>query len=551
MTSVWVNDKSWGLAWTEHEKLGQGGQGVTHRVHHNESDSIGCLKKLSKQNDAERRLRFFREATAYDTCQHALIPSLLASNAHNHADPEHKLFLVTEFIPGPTLSKRIEEVGPLSWNDGAILTVELLKAVVYVHANDWVHRDIKSDNIILRNGDVTAPVLLDFGLCYKEGIANTLNTEHGQEIGNRFLRLPELSIGSISKRDERSDLAFIGGILFYVLTGTLPATLQDADGNMPHQRKDALARLTSIAGGITPRLLDFLDRCFNPTISKRHPTALSMLSALESLLVPSGEPESEPEGDLAFIRKHLDRESIVEQQQLGANCQAVYRAINQIVNVIVVELNGQFVRTQGGMQQKGASVHTNLGVAQSDNHENRFSPRWEIDVQGSEIVLRTSSNFICRLDAHKPDLNGDFSADVRAHLLKGIRGLIEAPTQQVVYRGFFKTTPFATLKEALTEAKRVDRRVFAVLYDDKHRLLSKLDHTLGYFMEYEATKNLVNENFVVAIVPVIDGMHLVPAGTLEIARWFLLDKNGELLIQKDVSANPDEGLKEVTRLAVM
>ena len=551
MTKVWVDDRKWELEWTGHEELGQGGQGVTRRVERNETGSTGCLKLLSKQKDAERRLRFFREATAYDTCQHPLIPRLLASNAQNHVDLGCKLFIVTEFIPGPTLSQRIEERGALSWADGSTLTLALLNVVAYVHANEWVHRDIKSDNIILKGGEVAAPVLLDFGLSYKEGVADTLNTEHGQEIGNRFLRLPDLSIGSMSKRDERSDLAFVGGILFYVLTGILPATLQDADGNLPHQRKDALSRLSAVSGVATPRLLDFFDRCFNPVIYRRYSNAKAMLSALESLLVPSGERASQVEADLEFIKNHLGRDSVVELQQLGANCQAVYEVMDRVVSSVVAELNGRFVRSQGGMQQRGASVHTNLGVAQSDNHETRFSPRWEIDVQGSEIVVRSSSDFDFRLDALRPDLTGEFSAEVRGHLLTGVRGLIEGPTRQVVFRGFFRTTPFASLADALAEAKRIDRRVFVVLFDDKHRQLSKLDHALGYFMEYEATKNLVHENFVTAIVPVADGKHLVPAGSLEVARWFLLNKEGEVLGQRDVSANPDEGLKAVSRLISM
>ena len=149
------------------------------------------------------------------------------------------------------------------------------------------------------------------------------------------------------------------------------------------------------------------------------------------------------------------------------------------------------------------------------------------------------------------DLDGDFGASVRAHILQGVRGLIEAPARQVVYRGFFRTTPFATLAEALAEAKRIDRRVFVVLYDDKHRQLSKLDFTLGYFMEHEATKTVVHEQFVVAVVPVSEGKHLAPAGALEVARWFLLDKEGEILAQRDVCANPDEGLKVVNSLTAM
>lgn len=551
MSNVWVDDKKWELAWTGREELGQGGQGVTRRVEHNETGAVGCMKLLSKQRDAERRLRFFREATAYDTCLHPLIPRLIASNAHNHADPDCKLFLVTEFIPGPTLSKRIEEGGPLSWEEGLNLTLELLKAVVYIHDKEWVHRDIKSDNIILKNGVIAAPVLLDFGLSYKDGVADTLNTEHGQEIGNRFLRLPELSIGSMSKRDERSDLAFVGGILFYVLTRMLPATLQDANGNMPHQREEALAKLSVLVEGTTPRLLDFFDRCFNPAINRRHPNAKSMLSALEALLSPGGEPGPSAEDDLAFIRDHLGRDSIVELQQLGENCQAAYRTIDRVVNAIVAELNGQFVRTQGGMQQRGASVHTNLGVAQSDNHEVRFSPRWEIEVQGAEIVVRSSSDYIFRLNALKPDLDGDFSSSVRAHLLKGVRGLIEAPARQVVFRGFFKSTPLATLDEALAEAKRIERRVFVVLFDDKHHLLSRLDYSLGNFMEYEATKTIVHTHFVVAVVPLSNSGGLVTSGQLEVARWFLLDKGGEILDQRDVYANANEGLKVVTGLTDM
>jgi serine/threonine protein kinase len=551
MIKVWGDEKKWELVWSGHEELGRGGQGVTRRVEQNETGAIGCLKLLSKQKDAERRLRFFREATAYDTCQHPQIPRLLGSNAHNHEDPDHKLFLVTEFIPGPTLSKRIEEGGQLSWEDGGSLTLELLKTVAYIHDNEWIHRDIKPDNIILRDGKIAAPVLLDFGLSYKNGVADTLKTEHGQELGNRFLRLPDLAIGSMSKRDERSDLAFVGGILFYVLTGMLPATLQDANGDMPHQRKDALVELSALTEAKGPRMLDFFDRCFNPAINRRYPNARSMLSALEALLVPGDTPESAPEDDLNFIRGHLDRDSIVELQQLGANCKATYRTMDQVVNAMVAELNGQFVRTQSGLQQRGASIHTGLGLAQSDNHEIRFSPLWEIEVQGSEIVVRSSSDYIFRLDAFKPELDGAFSASVRAHLLKGVRGLIEAPTKHVIYRGFFRSTPFATLREALEEARRIDRRVFVVLYDEKHRELSKLDHKLGYFMGHEATKSRVYENFVVAIVPVSDEKHLVPPGVLEVARWFLLDKEGKILDQKDVHGNPDEGLKTVTRLATM
>jgi serine/threonine protein kinase len=550
MTELWINEAKWEREWEGHEILGQGGQGVTRRVENRNTGQVGCVKILSKQNDKERRMRFAREATAYDTCSHPLIPRLLVSNAHNHADTDYKLFLVTEYVCGPTLTQLIDEKERIDWIDGLKLTIALLGVVKYLHDNDWVHRDIKPDNIILRDRDVTAPVLLDFGLSYKEDIAETLDTEHGQEMGNRFLRLPELSIGSTTKRDDRSDLSFIGGILFYVLTGTLPATLQDSEGRMPHQRPVCFAQLSRIAGAAAPVLFDFLDRCFNPVLIRRHANAASMQAILETLLNCDVSYASGPDDDLAFIKSHLTRDSVVEVQLLGANCQGVYGVIDRIVGQLVRELNGRYVRTQGGMQQRGASVHTNLGVAQADNHEIRFSPRWEIDVRGSEIVVGSSSNFQFRLDAIAPDMGGEFSSNVKSHILKGIRGLIEAPAQQVVYRGFFKETPSASLPEALSEASRVGKRVFAVLYDDKHAQLSKLDYTLGNFMEYEETKQLVLEQFVVALIPVSDALHLIPSGMLETARWFLLGADGSILGQEDVYANPTEGLKVVKTLAI-
>ncbi|PKO30871.1 MAG: hypothetical protein CVU36_08225 [Betaproteobacteria bacterium HGW-Betaproteobacteria-9] len=394
-------------------------------------------------------------------------------------------------------------------------------------------------------------MLLDFGLSYKDGVAGTLNTEHGQEMGNRFLRLPELSVGSTGKRDERSDLAFVGGILFYVLTGTVPAMLQDAEGKMPHQRTEAVVQLSSLAGSTTQKLLNFFDRCFNPVIERRHANAKSMQTALQRLLLPPTTTESSLEDDLSFIKGHLERGSVIEQQEISANCRMVFDTMNDIVKRLAATLGKKYVHTQGKLERKGASTRMNLGIAESDHHENRFSPHWEIDVQGSEIVVRSSSDFLFRLDALNPDVEGDFRERLQAHLVKGVRGLIETPAHQVIYRGFFRSTPFARLSEAMEEARRVKRNIFVVLFDDKHHQYSKLDHKLGYFMGLEATKNLVHERLVIAVVPVSSATHLVSSGTLELAQWFLLDKEGNVLGSREVQANPNEGLKVVKDLVAM
>lgn len=106
----------------------------------------------------------------------------------------------------------------------------------------------------------------------------------------------------------------------------------------------------------------------------------------------------------------------------------------------------------------------------------------------------------------------------------------------------------------LEKAKRVaeERRIpmFVVIYDARHPQKSKLDYSLGYFMEYQTTKNLVNENFVQVLLDSSrpGAADLVPADDpLENCRLVVLTPDGRILRSEGVYANPDEGLKRVRK----
>ncbi len=233
---LWVESIKWDDEWEKVADFQGGGQGSVKQVRNKKSGDIAFLKVLSRQNVPERRARFFREATAYSTFQHPSIPALIQSNAHSHTNLDYKLFIITEFIQGPTLKTLVDKSGPFQFEEASSVLFQLIEVVYYYHDRNWVHRDIKPDNIILKNSDANKPVLVDFGLGYKDGITEDFQTEHGQEIGNRFIRLPELAAGSPLKQDVRSDIAFLGGVFFYLLSGIAPFSLIDAEGRMPHQR---------------------------------------------------------------------------------------------------------------------------------------------------------------------------------------------------------------------------------------------------------------------------------------------------------------------------
>ena len=113
---------------------------------------------------------------------------------------------------------------------------------------------------------------------------------------------------------------------------------------------------------------------------------------------------------------------------------------------------------------------------------------------------------------------------------------------------FFLNPPFDNLKAALSKSRERNMPVFTVIYDNDHPTRSKLSYSLGYFMEYQTTKRLVDEYFVAAVVPIhqADARKLIPEDDpLENCRLVVIRPDGHVLYSEGVYANPDEGLKRV------
>ena len=90
--------------------------------------------------------------------------------------------------------------------------------------------------------------------------------------------------------------------------------------------------------------------------------------------------------------------------------------------------------------------------------------------------------------------------------------------------------------------------MFAVIYDEKHPKQSKLNFSLGYFMEYHTTKKLVDEYFVTVLLKASDkeANKLIPEDDpLENCLWVVMKADGQIIRREGVYANPDEGLKRV------
>jgi len=272
--------KSWeAKGWRFIRDIGAGGHGTIKLVLRADTQTQYALKGLQRKSDRDRRERLKREVDSLRRLKHPRI-SMLVDHNTEELDSETELYLVTEFIEGEHLGSRVKTAGHIALAESIKLISEILNTLEYCHTMRVIHRDIKPDNVMLSKDGY--PVLIDFGLSYDlTQHQNDSLTGSQQGLANAFLRLPELEVSDVEnpsdRRDHRSDLCLVVGLLFFMLTGREPRLLEER-GKKPHERPDALKSLQErIRDPKTlQKLVGFFDKGFQVHPENRFQTAKEM-----------------------------------------------------------------------------------------------------------------------------------------------------------------------------------------------------------------------------------------------------------------------------------
>src|SRR3989440_4028693 len=207
-------------------------------------------------HDSIARKRFLREAEVNAHIKHEHILPL-----YEFGEEQGRLFLVTPYIAGGTLSRRLQ-TGPLSLSESHHLFTALVKAVAYIHRRGVVHSDLKPSNILLDEEENTSEVyvrLIDFGIATIQGmVASPPLTTDGTSMGTIAYMAPERLSGIAA---PSNDIFSLGVILYQMLTGQLPLAEQRVS---------------------LPQSLEYVvNRCIAPLPEGRFATAEEVLNAFE------------------------------------------------------------------------------------------------------------------------------------------------------------------------------------------------------------------------------------------------------------------------------
>lgn len=271
-------------------RIARSGQGEAFQARDAETGTFVFVKELKNSSWTKNRKRFYREVSAYKTLESKYVPTLLWDNADAWEDKDTPLALVTDWVEGETLQRRVRRQ-PLALADALELGLLLCNAVAECHDAEVFHRDIKPANVMLAAGDTRHPRLVDFGMSYL-ALEDAQDLTRFEEIGNRFLRLPEHARGGDS-HGPVADVTHVAGLIFYGLTGVEPTVLVDGDGRAPHQRPEATQKLRHVADESTRvKLMGLFDRAFTQPVSLRYQTAEDLAAAIESILRPPAQRDA-------------------------------------------------------------------------------------------------------------------------------------------------------------------------------------------------------------------------------------------------------------------
>ena len=209
------------------QQIGEGGFGAVWMAEQREPVKRRVAIKILKLGMDTRQVlaRFEAERQALAMMDHPNIAKVFDAGSTERGRP----YFVMEYIRGVPILEYCDKER-LDTRRRLELFVHVCHAIQHAHQKGVIHRDIKPTNVLVTLHDgVPVPKVIDFGVAKATNAdltERTLFTEHRQIIGTPAYMSPEQAEMSGLDIDTRTDIYSLGVLLYEVLTGTTPFTVE-------------------------------------------------------------------------------------------------------------------------------------------------------------------------------------------------------------------------------------------------------------------------------------------------------------------------------------
>jgi hypothetical protein len=251
------------------ERIGSGGMGTVYRAFDERLQRHVAVKDV----DAAEPARVLREAQAAARLNHPGIVTLYELGQRGD-----RALLVSELVPGSTLAA-LRSSGALSDRQVAEIGADLCEALAHAHAHGVVHRDVKPENVIVR--DHAGPhraKLMDFGIARIAGAPTVTAT--GEVVGTLSYMSPEQAEGL--EAHGASDVYSLALTLYECWAGENPVAGQNP-AETARRIGDGVPSLAEYRPDLPESLADAVDACLDPHPPAR-PDTLELRACLDAEL---------------------------------------------------------------------------------------------------------------------------------------------------------------------------------------------------------------------------------------------------------------------------
>ncbi|MGP9846004.1 serine/threonine protein kinase [Brachybacterium sp. 107] len=264
--------------------IAKGGSGSVWRAWDSKTEEL-CAAKVLRQRDSADLMRFVREKGVSFDHPHLLTPYGWG------AEDEH-VVIAMPLASGGTLESVVKTRGKLAEPAVVVLLDQLLDGLSHIHAEGWIHRDVKPANIMFEPRGRAVPVsrLADFGIAVHE--TDVRFTHVGMVNGTPGYMAPELF--AMAEPVPSHDLYAAGVVAMVALNG--PIKLHDGSF-----RPD---ELTQHLRGVTPKLSAVIRKLVAAQPEDRYQDADTVRRDLPR--VPQGYPLTHADGSPLDLRDTLD-----------------------------------------------------------------------------------------------------------------------------------------------------------------------------------------------------------------------------------------------------